>query len=208
MKRSEDADIERRRFPKGSEHLLAVLRYDAAVVAPRFRLIIFLIIQFIGPDASLKRAKAAESIRAEEDLIFLIIGERHFRPVHHRRREEPERMPPEGDRCLFACHGVALFHGAVEKLFKQTERLRASRQLRLRVKTRQCQEGAAVIRLHVVDDDVIQRPPAEERLCLFQKFIGHMGIHRIDDRRFFIVDKIRIVRDPPYDGKDLFKTAR
>lgn len=60
----------------------------------------------------------------------------------------------------------------------------------------------------MVDDKIVQMPSGERMHDVFQKLARDGGIHRVDKRGFFIQDQIGIVRDPAWDGEQIFKKGK
>ena len=109
MERADDVDGKSRRLFQNGKHLHAVLARRIRVITTTFRAIHIRIVDGIGKDGAVNRAECPESIRRKENLLCLIIGECHFRPVDHRCLDEAELVHAEIQHHLFIRDDVAIF---------------------------------------------------------------------------------------------------
>ena len=69
----------------------------------------------------------------------------------------------------------------------------------LRVVAQDQSEGSGVVRLHMIDDDVVELVACESRLELSQEAIGVGDVDGIEEDVFLILDQVRVVRHPVGD---------
>ena len=82
--------------------------------------------------------------------------------------------------------------GAVEG-FQRSEGLGVAHHLHLGEFTKHCGHGAAMVRLVVIDDQVVHFAALEHRLHLEEVFFQEIGLHGIDEGHLFIYDEIGVV---------------
>ena len=109
MERADDVDGKIRRLFQSGKHLHAVLARRIRVIAAAFHAIHIRIVDGIGKDGAVDRTECPEGIRRKEDLLCLIIGECHFRPVNHRCLDETELVHAKIQHHLFVRDDVAVF---------------------------------------------------------------------------------------------------
>ena len=78
----------------------------------------------------------------------------------------------------------------------------------LRVAAQDRSQRGGVIRLHVVDDHIIQRLALQGVLQILKEPLRDGLIHRIQQGRLFILDQIGVVGDAPGDGIYIFKQGQ
>ena len=69
-------------------------------------------------------------------------------------------------------------------------------------------DGSAVIRLHVVNYQIVQLPSLQQIIHVFQKLSACGPVHGIEKDRLFIKQQIRIIRNTSGNGMDIFKQGK
>ena len=117
-------------------------------------------------------------------------------------------MPPGGE-------GVPLLHGeaavrdvGVEKLADHGDGFRAGHHLGLGVGAEHRSQGGAVVRLHVVDNNVVQGPALKGMLQVLVEMRPHGAVRRVQQDGLLVPDQIGVVADAPGDGEHVFKQAQ
>ena len=159
----------------------------------------------VRKDGAVESAEGTEGVGAEKDLFRFLIGKGHFRPVHHGGLQETEPVGAQGNFQLLVGRDEPVREGHVEILARHLLGLGRCDDLRHGVRLRQGQEGAAVVRLHVVDHDIVQGPSVEEMAHIFHEQVPDHRVHRINDRRLLVVNEIAVIGDPLGNGNQVFK---
>ena len=93
------------------------------------------------------------------------------------------------------------------KAFEHTQRLPAGHQGDLRVIPPDQSDGTRMVRLHVVDDQVVDRPIAEDGAYLFEVGVEVAGFDGIYQGGFLVGDQVGVVRDPFRQGPHAFEQS-
>ena len=99
-------------------------------------------------------------------------------------------------------------HIKVEKLLHHLKCLRVSDQREIRVAEQQLLDQRAVIRFHVIYDQIIQRPSIQHMSQIFKKLSADRTVRRIQKNCFFIHYHIRVIRYASFDRKNVFKQGK
>ena len=139
-------------------------------------------------------AEDSECVCGEQGSGGLLVSHHHFRPVNHRGIYE-------GEHVLSGAQLFPLFHlkevvvqVPANVVLQHVLDLGGRHDLGLRVTAHQLAQGRAVVRLHVVDDDVIQTPAIQQVIQVIVEHANHGIVHRIQHYGLLIIDKIRIIR--------------
>ena len=118
----------------------------------------------------------------------MLVGEHHLGPVHHGRHQKLQGVRTQGQgAALLDREGVGEQAVAV-KLSDQLKGLGVAHQGQPRVQTQQGVDLVAVVRLHMVDDQVIKPAAIQHRLDIVQKLPRDGRVHRVNERGLFILD--------------------
>ena len=82
--------------------------------------------------------------------------------MHHGRLQETEPVGTQGNFQLFVRRKEAVLQGHMKILANHLLGLRRGNDFRFRIGPGQGQKGTAVVRLHMVDDDIVQLPAMEK----------------------------------------------
>ena len=117
-------------------------------------------------------------------------------------------MPP-GDEGVPLLHRHAAARDVgVEELADHGDGLGAGHHLGLRMGAEHRSQGGAVVRLHVVDDHVIQGTAPEDVLQVLVKVGAHGGIRRVQQDGFLVLHEVGVVADAPGHGEHVLKEAQ
>ena len=162
----------------------AVLAHDVEVVAPGLAVPVLLRVQ---------GAELAEGVRAEEDLLRALIAHHDLRPVDHGGGDEVEHVAAQGEL-------VPLLHreggGEVqprEVLGKEREGLGPAHEFHLRPALHHRLNAGGVVRLDVVDDEVVRLPAREGGFQVFQVLRALVVVHGVQDGHLLVQDHVGIV---------------
>ena len=133
----------------------------------------------------------AESIVGEDDLGCCVIGQHIVWPMDQRHFHECKLM-------LAGAQGIAgldpvIFH-ILEVLLHHVVGAGVGRIcLGLRINVHHLGESAGMIRLRMLDDDVIDGPIADDAADALQQLIGKFRFHGIEQRDLLVNDQIGVV---------------
>ena len=117
-------------------------------------------------------------------------------------------MPAEGAGIpLLDLHQLMTVHVEAELAHKH-EGLFGGDELQIGIAPQQLLDGGPVIRLHMVDDQAVQRPLAQQVLQILQQLAAGRPIHRVEEHALLIQQEVGVVGDAPGDGMDIFEQSR
>ena len=118
----------------------------------------------------------------------------------------------KGQRVLAGGQGVALLddeRAAVSvktvELTDDAECFRVADDLNLRVAQDQFSQGSAVVRLHMVDNDIIQRTARKDVFQILKEQVVDGPVYSIQQNRLLVQQDIGIIGNAPADRVDIFK---
>ena len=185
VERADDLDIQTRRLFEQVLHLRAVLADDADVVASRLASPVLV---------DVESPEFAETVSGEEHLVLRVVGHHDLRPVNHRSRDEAESMGAKFE-------GVALFDDdssvlklGAEEVAHHRERLCGGYDRRVGIVVHEVENIRAVVRLHVLDDQVVGLFVTERFLEVVEPLMGEIAVNGVHDRDFPVDNHIGVVR--------------
>ena len=137
----------------------------------------------------------AESVGGEQNLIRRIVGNDDLRPMDHRRRYERQGMLAQIQRIPFSHHDAAIRKVGGEKVLHHSKGFGGGHDLRLRISLGKVHNIGRVIRLHMLDDQIIRHSCAQSVLDIIQPLVGESAVYGIHDGDFFIQDRIGVIGD-------------
>ena len=155
-------------------------------------------VNFIVEDTAVERAEAAEGIAGEEDAIGRIIGHHRLGPMHHGREMKTQLMLAQIERIAIV-DDVNILRDAVE-FFEKTDGLLVADDREVRKVIEQQAHRTGVIRLHVVDDEIVDRTLSQRLQDLHAKVIEGGVLDRIDERDLVVADDGAVVGDAARQG--------
>ena len=96
---------------------------------------------------------------------------------------------------------------AVE-LFDKVERLLVGDDRDIGIHLAQHTDGAGMVGLDVVDDEIIDRTAAQDALDALQILAEELGLDAVDQRDFLVVDQVRIVGNAVGQRPQVLKQVR
>ena len=78
----------------------------------------------------------------------------------------------------------------------------------LRVAAQHLAQGGGMVRLHVVDHNVVQFPALEGIFQVFKEPLRNGLVHRVQQGRFFVPDQIGVIGNAPGNGVHIFKQGQ
>ena len=169
----------------------AVLAHDVEVVPGR-----------LGVPAlpAAEGPEGAEAVGGEEKLLAGFIAHHDLRPVDHGRHDESEGVAAQGE-------GVPLLHGdgpvgpAAGEVFGQHgEGLGVAYHLHLREFLQQKPDAARVIRLQVLNHQIVGAAALELGVHILQPPVRRPAVHGVHDGNLFVQDQVGVVGYAVGDG--------
>ena len=183
MCRADDGDVQFRGFLEERLDLRTVFSDDADVITAGFARPAFRIFDVV-------RAELAEAVRGEEDFVLRVIGDDDFRPMDHGGGHEGERMLAEGERVAFGDDDAAVFIVCSEEVLHHRESLGGGDDGRRLVGVHEGGDVARVVRLHVVDDQIVGGFAAEHVFDVAEPFVAEADIDGVDDGGLAVNDGV------------------
>ena len=128
--------------------------------------------------------------------------------MDHGCQIEMQGVPAQIQGIVFLHRQGAALQIHVIELTDELEGLVVAHHLQVRVAQQQLLNAGTMIRLHVVDHQIVQGSAVQGVQDIFQELTGNGGIHRIHQRCFFVQYQIRIVRHAPGEGKQVLKQCQ
>ena len=186
-------------------YLRAVFADDVGVVASCVVEPFGLEVHLVCVQVAVQRAEGAERVGGVERLRRHIVGHHRLRPVDHGRHDERERVPAGTQRVHLADdHGAGL-DVEREEVFDHRERFLIADDLHIGVTQNEILHQRAVVGLHVVDDQIVERAAGEHVLDVFKENAAHRAVGGIQQHCLFIEQQIRVIAHAARDGVDVFK---
>ena len=181
----------------------AVLPDDAGVVAHHLIEVGLAVGEVAIEDMTTQRAEGAEGISREEEAVGLLVGEHHLGPVYHRSHQEGELMATDTQR-IAALDLVEARRDAMEAT-EHIEGLLIPHDLHIGVALTQEADRATVVRLHVVDDQIIHGAALQDEVELVEEDIRVADVDRIDEGRLLVYDEVGVVSHARGDRPDVLE---
>ena len=175
-------------------HLRAVFADDVAVIAPRLVHIIAEEVDLIGEQRAVDRAERAEGVSREQRARRQVIADHDLRPVDHRGAQECERVVAglEGVALLDEMEGVLRGDAAAELLQHGADAVAADDD-GLRMAQQHLADRAGMVRLHVVDDEIVELAPGQNVVDVLEEYLADRRIDRVEQDGLVVEQQIGIV---------------
>ena len=191
MERADGLDVQRSGLFQQSLHLRAVLAHDVQVVAAGLAGPVGLLVELCH------RAEAAKAVGREEDFFGGLIAHHDLGPVDHRCEHESQGVGAQR-KALAVLHDDAALLGdglCAEELLHILEGLGVAHHLHLGVEGGETGHIRAVVRLHVVDNEVGGLLPCQCLGDVCQPLVGSAVVHGVEDGGLLVPDDVRVVAD-------------
>ena len=128
--------------------------------------------------------------------------------MHHGRHGKGQRMPARNE-------GVALLHGQALRLWNKPRKILCEHGVRLFVAhdahagiaQQQLPDAGAVIRLHVIHDEIVERASIEPGGKALKKVLAHGTVDRIEQYGLLIQQQIGIIGNAVLQRKHVLKQS-
>ena len=205
---AEVLNIQSRRLFQHVLHRRAVFAHDVGVIPAGVVQPLLLEIHLVGEDVAVHSAEGAEGVGAEQGLLRGIIGHHDLRPVDQRGHDKGQLVAAQGQGIPLLHRLEAALHLHGEELLDHGQGLGVADNGGLRVAAQDRSQRGGVVRLHVVDDHIIQRLALQGVFQILKEPLRDGLIHRIQQGRLFILDQIGVVGDATGDGIYIFKQGQ
>ena len=185
VERTDDLDIQTRRLFEQVLHLRAVLADDADVVTSCLASPVLV---------DVESAEFAEAVSGEEHLVLCVVGHHDLGPVNHRSGDEAERVGAELEGVAFLDDDSSVLKLGAEEVAHHRERLCGRYDRRVGIVLHEVENIRAVVRLHVLDDQVVGLSVAESFLEVVEPFVGELAVNGVHDRDLPVDNHIGVVR--------------
>ncbi len=168
-------------------HLRAVLADDADVVAAGLAVPSFGVFDVV-------RAELAEPVGGEQRLFSRVVRDDDFGPVDHRRRDERELVDAEVERVALLHDETAVGKIVAKEILHHAERGRGRDDDGRRIGGEELRHAGGVVRLHVLDDEVVGGLPAEDAGDVGGPGIVEAAVHGVHHGRLLAAqDDVAVV---------------
>ena len=164
----------------GVLHLGTVPSDDVGVVPPRLLQIIAVEVHLVGEQRSGDGLERSECIRREQDLAALVVCEHDLRPVDHHGEDEPQDVGSDGEGVPVLHHDRVLRCDVVE-VVQHLEGLRVADDRDLGIRLQNLGDAGAVVRLHVVDHQIVQVPSGQRVAQIPPELGSYGGVHGVEE---------------------------
>ena len=171
----------------------AVLAHDVGVVPAGLVHVIPLKVHLVGKDGAVKGAEGAEGVGGEEDLVGLVVGHHDLGPVDHGGHDE-------GQLVTAGVQHVPLLHDPapvgdiqIRELADHGGGLGVADHGGLGIPEQQLRERGGMVRLHVLDDYIIQSPAVQGVGHIFKKHLADGLVHRVQQHGNVVQQQIGVI---------------
>ena len=183
-------------------HLRAVFAHNVGVVAPGLIQVLGKEIGLVGEEAAVQRAESAEGVGGEENAVRAVVAHHDLGPVHHGRHHKVQLMPAGGERVtlLDQLHPRVPVTG--EKLREHGLDFGIADDGHFRMPQHQPLQRGGVVRLHMVDHKIVQRPAAQRGVDIFKELLIDGLVRRVEEHRLLVQKQIGVVGHAPGAGEN------
>ena len=181
---ADGGDVEAGGLLEQRHGLSAVLAHDADVVPAGL---------VVPGLRAVKGAELAEGVGGEEDLVRAVIGHHDLGPVDHGREDEGEGVAAQFEGAAVLGHDAVFHEIGAEEVVHHGEGLGGGHHGGVGVGLEEAVDVGGVVRLHVLDDEIVRLAASEGALQVVQPLVGEMLVHGVHDGHLFIQDNIGVV---------------
>ena len=184
MQRTDNRNIQRGKFFQKCLYLHTIFPANVDIIPPGLTGPVF---------RSIPCPEFTKPICTEHNLFRLLICDNDLRPVHHGRCIKLQGMLPQFQSIPFLDYNHPAFQIHFKKLLHHIESRRTGYNLHIRKSVCQILDTTRMIRLHMLNNQIIQSSSIQSLFQTGKPVICHMSVHRIHNSRFFIQNYIRII---------------
>ena len=208
MERADHGNVERGGLLEEILDLDTVLSYNISIIASGFIHPFAVEIDLVGVEVAVQGAERSEGIGGEEHLVGGVVGDQHFRPVHHLRPHEVQRMFAGSQRFAFLNHLNLNTFRNIHKLFHEAGSLHAANDDGVRPTHQHLLQGGQMVGFHVMDNDVVESAAGQHCGQVLQELGAYRLIDRVQKHRLLIEEDVGIIRRAARDGHHVLKKGQ
>ena len=146
-----------------------------------------------GKSARRQSSELAECVCAVQSGVGAVVGHNNLRPVHHRSSDECQGVAAQLELVpVFHCQCILYFE-PFEELREHGKGPRARYYHDLWVFLREPLYESGVVRLQVLDYEIVRNPSLERFLKVFLPLLGRAVIGGVEYGHLFVEDKIGVI---------------
>ena len=169
-----------------------VFAHDVGVIPPGLVQIVPVEVHLVGEQRAVQGPEGAEGVRRQQELVRLVIGHQHLRPVDHRRGHKMQGVPPGAEGVPLLHHADAALVPGAKELGQHIPGGGGAHHGGLRVPGQQVPDVSGVVRLHVLHHQIVQSPASQPVGHVFQKAAAHGGVGGVEQHRFPVHQQIAV----------------
>lgn len=205
VQRAKHFDVDGAGFGENGLNLRSVLANDVGEVTSGIGQPVALKVDFVVEEHAVQSAEGAESIGREEHAIGRVKGHHDLRPVNHGGVDKEQIVFAEREGVKFVDNLFFRIAKVKLELIHHLEGLLGGDNGGFRMGLMHQADGGAVIRLHMVDDDVIEWTAGKGLFNIVQVLIAIIPVDGIEDRGFFVQQHVGVVGHAAGDGENVFE---
>ena len=193
---ADDGNVQPGGLFQHSLHLHTVLAHDADVVPAGFVCPVFFHVQ---------STELAEAVSGEENLVIGIIGHDDLRPVNHGRTHKGQGVLAQAQGIALADDNAAVGVVVAEEVFHHDKGLGGGNHGRLGVDLQEIGDVGGVVRLHVLDNQVVRCTITQCGGDLGDPLVSKVGVNGVHHNGLVVHDQIGVVGHAVRDAILAFK---
>lgn len=205
VQRAKHFDVNGTGFGENGLNLRSVLANNIGEVTSGIGQPVALKVDFVVEEHAVQSAEGAESIGREEHAIGRVKGHHDLRPVNHGSIDKEQIVFAEREGVKFVDDLFFRIAKVKLELIHHLESLFGGDNGGFRMGLMHQADGGAVIRLHMVDDDVIEWTASKSLFNIVQVLIAIIPVDGIEDRGFFVQQHVGVVGHAAGDGENVFE---
>ena len=158
-------------------HLFSIFSYDTDEVASRFVVPRFFHIE---------RTEFTEAVCGEQNFFCAVVSYHNFRPVHHRSKDKGKLMGAERKCTAVFYFDFASLKVEFKEVLDHVECFFVGNNRSVRINFEEICHVCRMVRLHMLDDQVIRCTSVKDLLDIVKPFMREIGIHGIHNRDLVI----------------------
>ena len=193
MERAQILDIKAGSLLQDCSHLRPVLADDIGIISSRLIQVIPVKIDLVRKQSTVQSTEGTERVSGEQNAIGRIIGHHDLRPVNHRSIHKRQSVSA-------AAEGIPLFHDLRHAIYVKCEillhhdsQLLVADDLHIRIAADKFLQSRTVVRLHMMDNDIVQMAAVQGFFNIFKKHSSDSCIDCIKQNSLLVKEQIRVV---------------
>ena len=135
-----------------------------------------------------------ETVGCEEDFVGAVVSHHNLGPVYHGSENEGQRVLSKRKGAAVLYLQFSAFEGHIaEEVLHHAEGLGISHDRGVRINLHEVVDVCGMVRLHVLNDEVIGFRSIQNGSDVVQPLMGEIGIYGVHNGDLFILDHIGVV---------------